>query len=396
VSKDNSQITPNGALVPTPLELLALPHELSGETGANRAAHTITKQIDANNDLQAIQTWLLEFSHSPQTLRTYRKEAERLLLWSLIHQHKPLSSLSRDDLRAYQAFLANPQPQAQWCGLRRPRNHPSWRPFTGPLTQKSIAQAITIINALFNYLVEAGYLSGNPLGLMRRQLAKKPLRKNQVTERYLEKACWEAVLAFIEQLPKNTLRQQQHYERVRYLFYVLYLLGLRVSEVAQAKMADIKQRRGRWWMEVTGKGQKTHQIPINDCLLQALMRYRCFYQLPAHPSESETGYLFMNMAGTSGVTANMIYRLVKKLFLDCATSLEKTQPHFAEKLKKSSTHWLRHTAITHQADAGIELRYIKRNARHESVETTMHYQHAEEEKWHEAMTQHQVKISSSE
>ena len=72
----------------------------------------------------------------------------------------------------------------------------------------------------------------------------------------------------------------------------------------------------------------------------------------------------------------------KKTFLECAKTLEKDRPDFAIKLKKASTHWLRHTAITHQADAGIELRYIKRNARHENVETTMLYQHAEEDKWH--------------
>ena len=61
------------------------------------------------------------------------------------------------------------------------------------------------------------------------------------------------------------------------------------------------------------------------------------------------------------------------------------------KLKQASTHWLRHTSITHQSDVGIELRYIKRSARHESVETTMLYQHAEEEKWHEAMSKHQIR-----
>ena len=82
--------------------------------------------------------------------------------------------------------------------------------------------------------------------------------------------------------------------------------------------------------------------------------------------------------------------MVKKTFLDCAESIEESNPDFSVKLKKASTHWLRHTSITHQADAGIELRYIKRNARHESVETTMLYQHAEEEKWHESMSALQI------
>jgi site-specific recombinase XerD len=385
-------IIPNAshAIIPTPMEVFSSPSSLNGETGSNRASTTVIKQINANNDLQAIQTWLFEFTHSPQTLRTYRKEAERLLLWAVIEKQKPFSSLSRDDLRAYQLFLADPQPYQNWCGLRRPRHHPSWRPFTGPLKPNSITQAITIINALFNYLVEAGYLSGNPLGLMRRKLATHQSRKNNVTERYLEKNCWATVLHYIEQLPKEKSREQKHYERIRYLFYLLYLLSLRVSEVANATMSDLKQIRGRWWLEITGKGQKTHQIPINDCFLKALIRYREFYHLPRLPLPHEENGLFMGIAGTGSVSGNMIYRLVKRTFLACAKSIEKTNPEFAGKLNKASTHWLRHTSITHQADAGIELRYIKRNARHKSIETTMLYQHAEEEKWHDAMIKHQV------
>jgi site-specific recombinase XerD len=376
----------SSAIVPIPLEVFVPPISLNGEQGSNRASQTVVKQIDANNDLQAIQTWLLEFAHSPQTLRTYRKEAERLLLWAIIAKKKPFSSLSRDDLRDYQLFLADPQPRQNWCGLRRPRNHPNWRPFTGPLTQDSAAHAITIINALFNYLVEAGYLSGNPLGLMRRKLAKKQIRKEKITERFLEKNCWDAVLSYIENLP----REQQQYERIRYLFYMLYLLGLRVNEVASAKMSDIKQIRGRCWLKITGKGQKTNQIPINLCFLSALIRYREFYGLTRLPLSDEESGLFMNITGKDSVSDNMIYRLVKKIFLECAKSLEISNPEFAVKLKKASTHWLRHTSITHQADAGIELRYIKRNARHESVETTMLYQHVEEEKWHDAMSAHQI------
>lgn len=120
------------------------------------------------------------------------------------------------------------------------------------------------------------------------------------------------------------------------------------------------------------------------------MRYRQFYGLSSLPQPDEMHFLFMSLNGTQGVSSNMIYRLVKKTFLDCAETFEKSRPDFAMKLRKASTHWLRHTSITHQADAGIELRHIKRSARHESVETTMLYQHAEEDLWHEAMDQHRI------
>jgi site-specific recombinase XerD len=377
-------------LVPTPLEYLQLEY-LNGELGSNRAPSFITKQISASNDLEAIRSWLAEYNHSPETHRAYRKESERLLLWSLIEKQKALSSLNRDDLRDYQNFLSTLEPRDRWCGQRRFRKDPRWRPFKAPLNNESIAHAITIISALFSYLVEAGYLSGNPLGLMRRKI-KQRCDKSKVTERYLEQSLWQLVVNFIEAMPKTTPRENKEYERIRFLFHLLYLQGPRVSEVANAFMRDIKQIRGRWWWQVTGKGKKTELIPVNDAMLDALMRYRQFYKLSSLPTSDDAYALFMSFNGTKGVAGNMIYRLVKKVFMNCAATLVLTRPDVANKLKQASTHWLRHTSITHQADAGIELRYIKRSARHNSVETTMLYQHAEEEKWHNAMTAHRMPV----
>lgn len=294
----------NDVLVPIPLELLNAPESLSGESGTNRAPAFIIQQISATNDLQAVQCWLAEFNHSPQTHRSYRKEAERLLLWTLIEKQKPLSSLTRDDLRDYQQFLSDPQPQSRWCGQRKPRHDLNWRPFEGPLSGGSIAQVITIINALFSYLVEAGYLSGNPLGLMRRKAKQYTQNRTKVTERFLEQALWQSVVDYIEALPKKTSREQKEYERIRFLFHVLYLLGPRVSEVAQATMQSVKQIRGKWWWQVTGKGQKTELIPINESMLDALIRYRRFYGLAQLPQPDEENSFFMNLNGTQGVSSN--------------------------------------------------------------------------------------------
>jgi len=382
---------------PTALEYFKnMSGELSGASGTNRAPHFITQQIDAENDLEAIQTWLLEFDDSPQTQRTYRKEAERLLLWSLLMKCKPLSSLTRNDLRDYQCFLTKPEPTTQWCGPRKRRCDPNWRPFQGPLSPKSIGHAITIINALFNYLVEAGYLCGNPLGLMRRQLRKQFNTQSNMTERFLEQSLWERVIHYVENLPKETPREKKYYERIRYLLHLLYLLGPRVSEVANHQMNSLKKIRGKWWWYVTGKGNKTQKIPVNNTMINALIRYRRFYGLPSLPTPDDHNALFLSLNGKQGISNNMIYRLVKQLFTDCAAAIEKERPDYASTLRQASTHWLRHTSITHQTDSGIELRYIKRNARHESVETTMLYQHVEDEKWHDAMANYTVLMSDCE
>jgi integrase/recombinase XerC len=61
-------------------------------------------------------------------------------------------------------------------------------------------------------------------------------------------------------------------------------------------------------------------------------------------------------------------------------------PVGADKLRRASTHWLRHTAATHQADAGNDLRFIQKNLRHASLETTAIYLHADDDRRHAATT----------
>jgi site-specific recombinase XerD len=85
----------------------------------------------------------------------------------------------------------------------------------------------------------------------------------------------------------------------------------------------------------------------------------------------------------------MIYRLVKSTVAQAADKLESVSPHRAVKLRSASTHWLRHTAVTHGDDAGISLKYLNRSARHDKLETTAIYQHAEDLLWHNAWQRHQ-------
>jgi len=99
----------------------------------------------------------------------------------------------------------------------------------------------------------------------------------------------------------------------------------------------------------------------------------------------------MNLKGTAGIGDNMIYRIVKMLVAKGAARLQADDPYQAEKLRRASTHWFRHTSITHQADAGISLQFLQRNARHTRIDTTGLYLHAEEKEWHETMERHRLK-----
>ncbi len=373
---------------PQPLERLILPEQLDGRHGGNRADHT-SCQLDADNDLQAIQAWLAEYRDSPQTLRNYRKEAERLLLWALLERGRPLSGLTREDCIRYEDFLIDPKPRERWCGPKVSRLSSAWRPFQGPLAKASQRTALLVINSLFNYLVKAGYLAGNPLALVRRRGRNNAPLQHPV-ERYLEHEQWQALLETVANLPKDTERQRQYYERARFLLALLYLLGPRVSEVAGHTMGSFIQIRGRWWWLVTGKGQKQEKVPVNQDMLEALQTYRLFLGLPALPELDETTPLVSSLKGTSSIGANMVYRIIKELVNQAATRLEATDPRQAQQLRLASTHWLRHTSITHQADAGISLRYLQRSARHSKMDTTSLYLHTEDEQWHAAMESHRL------
>ena len=85
-------------------------------------------------------------------------------------------------------------------GQKPARDSPPWRPFAGPLSPSSQRQALSILNALLLWLVEAGYLAGNPLALSRR---KKRLIAPRAS-RFLPMEHWQAVKSTIEAMPVVT------------------------------------------------------------------------------------------------------------------------------------------------------------------------------------------------
>ncbi len=357
---------------------------LDGSRGANRLRSGV-RQIAADTDIEAIRLWLAEYADSPHTLRNYRKEVTRLLIWATQGLGKSLSSLNREDLLAYELFLANPAPD--WIDPGLPRRGSGHRLFDGPLSPQSVRQAMGILSGLFGYLVAAGYLAGNPLALRRRRRESKGSRRAAV-ERYLDHALWQSLLDFIDTLPQTSHRERQHYERVRWVFRFLYGASLRVSEAAQAKTSDLSQRRGKWWLHVVGKGGAEGDVPVSDELMTDLARYRQFHGLSAVPAALEDTPLVMSVAGRTDqfLTPTAIYLVVKEVFRRAATALDASNPAGAATLRRASTHWLRHTSATHQADAGNDIRFIQKNLRHASIETTAIYLHAEDDQRHAQTT----------
>jgi site-specific recombinase XerD len=372
-----------------PLEALAVPASLAGAGGTNRV-HGKQSQIAADNDIAAVMAWLARFADSPATFQNYRKEAERLVLWSTIQLQKPLSSLSHEDLLAYQRFLADPQPAARWVitGARKPpRGDPGWRPFAGPLASSSQRQAVVILNTMFSWLVHAGYLAGNPLSLSRQRARKA---KPRVT-RYLPPELIDAVKDSVLAMPRELARDKEHYERNRWLLSLLFLCGLRVNEVAANTMGGFFDRLDntgarRWWLEVTGKGDKTRIVPATDELMAELALYRRSRGLPPLPTPEEKTPLVLPIGGKSRHLGRAaLHAIVKGIFQEAAARLRKQdagQEARAALLEKASTHWLRHSAGSAMADGALDLRFVRDNLGHESLSTTSTYLHSQDDERH--------------
>lgn len=356
-----------------------LPEALSGQRGVNRSWDGPC-QIPARNDVEAVESWLSEYESRPQTWRAYRKEAERLLLWCWLSCGKALSSLNRDDIRQYMTFMADPQPRERWCGPRASKQSAQWRPFQGPLSERSIQQACRILKSLFQYLQDAAYLSGNPFALVKSkpQLAEP----HALRERHLDHQSWQALISFLADLnAEEGHRREAEIQRWRFMLAFWYGLAPRVHEVAAAKMNDLFEWRGRWWWRVLGKGQKYAEVPVPEAVLTALVSYRRYLGLSDYPDVDDASPMIRRLSGVAGVTANMLYRSLKRLTDEASVAVRAEQPEIANRLSQASTHWFRHTSITHYADAGMELRFLARQARHASLATTRLYLHEDDQDW---------------
>jgi len=363
-----------------PLERLLVPDNLDGRQGRNRSS--ATPFIPMGHDLDAIQAWLALLDPNSHTCRSYQREAERLLLWALLAKHKALSSLDAVDLADYRRFLQAPQPAETWIGPPRPKSHPQWKPFTGPLSRCSVKHAETLLGSLFKFLVEQRYLQHNPLSA----LAKLKVPDDQVVigvHRAFTPAQWTMVTAVVESLVHGSSGQtRRKWLRTRLTLHLGYATGLRLHELTQARGADLtpltRAGQTQHWLKVLGKGQKLRHVPLPPTVFnlightyQQLTSRVLLHQAPSFPLLPD-----LNDSGKA-VTPMAIHKVMKDFFSRAAGQVRADNPEAAAHLAKASSHWLRHTHGTLAADSGIPLTLLRDNMGHTNISTTSQYLHSD-------------------
>ncbi len=364
------------------------------------------KLIHADNDIEAIKTWLMQFIGTKTTFANYRKEVERFLLWCM-DRNKTLKQLKFEDVLAYRYFCQNPQPYEKWVSNKRySRKSQLWKPFSHEcgLSKSSLKLAETTLSSLFSWLCNAGYLSANPFKLQK--ITAKP---HDITRRYLDEDIWQAVLNAVNFNLKtaDTKKKLADAIKLKWVVSLFYLTGIRISEAINNSLDNFKQEqygeKNSWWLYITGKGNKMRKIPVHPELIELLKLYKYHYLDVDMNDNHKTDNLALvckvkyknSQKEITAVTRASLHNWIKSIFELAKNFIlkheeyEKFRNHLYL-LDKASAHWIRHTTWTHMANKNIDLRFIRDNAGHSSISTTNIYLHSEDKKRHQDSLKHSL------
>jgi integrase/recombinase XerD len=145
--------------------------------------------------------------------------------------------------------------------------------------------------------------------------------------------------------------------RDKAMMEMLYAGGLRVSELVNVKLEDVKLDQG--FALVRGKGDKDRVVPLGRPAVEALSLYLSEAR-GVIASGRHSPNMFIARAARP-LTRQRIWQLVQ------AAALATGRP--------ASPHMLRHSAATHMMEGGADLRTVQTILGHADISTTQVYTH---------------------
>ena len=204
--------------------------------------------------------------------------------------------------------------------------------------KSTVNRKIVSISSFFNWCIN------------QKKLIIKDIKqiKNIKTERKLPTILTSNYINnLLDTIPTSTSKEI----RDRTIIEILYSSGLRVSELTNLKVNDLKNNKS---LKVLGKGNKTRILPMTDKSYNYmnlwLSKYRSEYK-----NEKSGNYIFLGVRGGK-ISDREIQRIVN-LRLG-------TFPHS-----------IRHTFATHLLDGGADLRVVQEMLGHTDPSTTQIYTH---------------------
>ncbi len=216
---------------------------------------------------------------------------------------------------------------------------------------RSVARWIAAVRGFYAWLRERGIVADDPA---RRLDAPRPWRS-------LPKCL---SLGEVDRLLEAPDRSQPRGLRDAAMLEVLYATGLRVSELVNLRLGDLRLDAG--YLTCTGKGSKERVVPLGATANSALQRYLAEGR-PALLGGKRTETLFVNRQGA---------RLTRQGFWKNLRSYGRT----AGIAGPLTPHALRHSFATHLLERGADLRTVQVLLGHADVSTTEIYTHVTRER----------------
>jgi integrase/recombinase XerD len=145
--------------------------------------------------------------------------------------------------------------------------------------------------------------------------------------------------------------------RDKAMMEILYAGGLRVSELVNLKLEDLKL--DMQYALVRGKGDKDRIVPLGRPAIEAVSAYLDDAR-PVVAGNKRSSHVFV-ARGARPLTRQRVWQLVQ------AAAKATGRP--------ASPHMLRHSAATHMVEAGADLRTVQTILGHADISTTQVYTH---------------------
>jgi len=235
------------------------------------------------------------------------------------------------------------------------------------VSNDTVAGEASALRTYFGWMVSSGRISADPA-----ELLESPKRKKALP-RFLPEAATEKLM----ETPSDG---DYAPERDRAILELFYGSGLRLSELAGAKEADLDLSSRE--IRVIGKGAKERIVPISDAFVEAWEAYlprREQYRQAFGPDMP----LFISRKGRA-ISRSMLAVLLKRYGAKSPDPV------------KVTPHMLRHSYATHMLEGGADLRAIQEMLGHRSLAATQRYTAVQLAKlvrtYHEAHTRAREKL----
>ena len=221
----------------------------------------------------------------------------------------------------------------------------------GGLSAASIKLIVVALKIFFRFLVAKNELDRNPteaLALPRIERYLPETLNELETERLIESIDANAPLGL----------------RDRAIVELLYASGLRISELAKARLEnfDAEERI----LRVIGKGNKTRLVPVGRRASEALAAYLAT-ERPKLIKSRSGAEIFLSARGAK-LTTTRIWQIVKRIGQHSGVG------------KNIYPHLLRHSFATHLLGNGADLRIIQEMLGHSDISTTQIYTHVDQQR----------------